>query len=634
MHNSALIAVESLTQEMTMKRISVLAPWLLGAALGISSLLQTAMAADGLQARLSADTVGFGDTVTLMLTADADSVHSNPDLSPLQYDFNLLSQSTSSQTSIINGARNATISWVITLAPNSMGKLDIPAISAGTLSSNPISLDVVDAATLPAGTTASQDIAVDVLVDDKPHYVHGEIPITVRIIDGTGLTDASLQVPSSSDFTLKQTGNDEISQSQQDDRPVTVMQRHYLLTPLKSGELTLPAVLLQGTAPAPAKERSAFDRPALPSVFGRSPFSSSLFDSMFNPGQEVHVRSMPVTLDIKANPVSDSNWFLPAKDVKLNAVWAQQNPTFKVGEAMSRTIRLYALGAAREKLPNLDFAEADGVRLYLDRSDDKSVDTPQGTAAVREFSVSIVPTRTGEITLPAIDVNWWDTEADEQRIASLPAETISVVGGPFDNTASNDTGSTRQLANTNSPDDTVQTSESSDSAGTVPSFGSLLLWCGLTLLILMTGTPLFLLHRRARSRSLESDAPNPDASRAGSISSSSHENMKHRQALKLLHCRVIDACKANQPETAYAAFRAWYAEANPGNTLSTLSLQPHHAALSSEFDALETWLYQSEEIHAWHGKEFLDAFQDMSAQMAKRARSKVSVARVPALYPA
>ena len=253
MHNNALIAVDRLTQEMTMKRNTVLAPWVFAAALGISSLLQTAMATDGLQARLSADTVGFGDTVTLTLTADADSVNSNPDLSPLQQDFDLLSQSTSSQTSIINGARSATISWMITLAPNAMGKLDIPAISAGTESSNPLSLDVVDAATLPAGTTASQDIAVEVLVDDKPHYVHGEIPVTVRITDGTGLTDASLQVPSSSDFTLKQAGNDEISQSQKDGRRVTIMQRHYLLTPLKSGELTLPAVVLQGTVPSACK---------------------------------------------------------------------------------------------------------------------------------------------------------------------------------------------------------------------------------------------------------------------------------------------------------------------------------------------------------------------------------------------
>ncbi len=614
-----------------MKRYTVLAPWLLGAALVIVSLLQTALAADGLQAHLSADTIGLGDTVTLTLTADADSVNSNPDLSPLQRDFDLLSQSTSSQTSIINGARSATISWMITLAPNVIGKLDIPAISAGTVSSNPLSLDVVDAAKLPASTMASQDIIVDVVIEDKPHYVHGEIPITVRITDATGLTDASLQVPSSSDFTLKQTGKDEVNQSHQDGRLVTVMQRHYLLTPLKSGELTLPAVVLQGTVPASANERSTFARPALPSAFGRSPFGSSLFDSMFNPGQEVHARSMPVTLDIKANPVSDSNWFLPAKDVKLSAEWSQKTPTFKVGEAMSRTIRLYALGASREKLPNLDFAEAEGVRMYLDRSDDKSVDTPQGTAAVREFSVSIVPTRSGEITLPAIEVGWWDTEADEQRITSLPAETISVFGGSVDKLATSN-GSAQNIVSVNSQDNAAQKPDSPDS--TAPAFGNLLLRSGLTLLTLITGTLLFLLYRRARLRSRVSGAPDTHVFKAGSSSTSSREKQRHQQALKQLHRRVTDACKGDQPETAYATFRAWHAEANPGNTLSSVSLQEHSAALASEYDALESRLYQSGELQTWHGEAFLNAFQGMSFQMTKRANGKPSIASVPALYPA
>ncbi len=56
-----------------------------------------------------------------------------------------------------------------------------------------------------------------------------------------------------------------------------------------------------------------------------------------------------------------------------------------------------------------------------------------------------------------------------------------------------------------------------------------------------------------------------------------------------------------------------------------LGLQEHNAALASEFDALETWLYQSGELQTWHGEEFLNAFKYMSSQMTKCADSKAHV---------
>ncbi|ASJ75680.1 BatD family protein [Granulosicoccus antarcticus] len=610
-----------------MKTRIVIAQCLLGALLSISSLMQMAVAADGLQARLSTNTIGLGDTVTLTLSADAERVKSNPDLSPLQADFDILSQSSSSQTTIMNGDRNATISWSITLAPTSQGTLDIPPISAGTLSSNALSLDVLEAGSLPAGTSASQDITVELVVDNKPHYVHGEIPITVRITDGAGLTDASLQVPGSQDFTLQQTGEDDFSQSEQDGKTESVMQRHYLLTPLKSGELMLPAVLLQGSIPAPANQSTTSSNPGMPSVFGGSPFGSSLFDRMFNPGQQVRVLSKPVTLDIKANPVNDSSWFLPAKEVKLSAKWSSQKPTFKVGEAVPRTIQLFALGAAREKLPTLEFAGTDGARMYLDRSDDKSVDTAQGTAAVREFSVSIVPTRSGEITLPAIEVNWWDTQADEQRTASLPAETISVTGGTLD-TTTDIAGSTQPLANATPQDDIRQTPDTPDSFDTRAPTSQLLLWSGLTIAALTGGALLVLRYRRTPLQPAASGTLKP-----GSLNRRREKKLQ-QQVLRQLHSQVVNSSKNNQPEASYAAFRAWHATAIPGEPLSSLSLQDHHPGLAIEFDKLESRFYQAGALQTWDGNAFLNAFQESSTQLEKHEQSISHTTYVPALYPA
>ena len=606
-----------------MRKTPHVTAWIIGVIFGSICLVNTAMAADALQASISANKVGFGETVTLTLTADADQINGNPDLTPLQNDFDLLGQSTSSQTRIINGNRSATASWIITLAPKTKGSIEIPAISAGTAKSNPFTIDVVDVADLPAGTSPSQALHIEVLVDDKPHYVHAEIPVTVQVIDGAGMTEASLQAPSSKDFTLRQSGEDQYQQTTLNGLPVTVMQRHYLLTPLKSGELTLPPVQLQGMVPAPGNNRSM---PAMPSVFGRSPFGNSIFDQMFNRGQQVRVQSESVDLTIKASPVTGSNWFLPAKDVQISAQWNSGKPTFNVGEAASRTVRLVALGAAKEKLPNLEFESTDGARIYLDRSDDKSADTPQGTAAVREFKVSVVPTRAGELEIPGIDVSWWDTETDQQRTASLPAETITVAGGVAANTAP-------ATAAEPVPASTVQSqnSDSSDSsADTMFDVKSLI---GISALALIAALASVGFYRRFRRQTELSGGQSGQRSDSKTATTGFERDKKHQQKLKVLHHQVVDASKANQAEKAYAAYQRWLATAKRGDNFLQDNTQTVRVALMTELEKLEAQLYKSSPTSDWQGKEFMHAFEAWSAALGKSRSSKQVTTTVPSLYP-
>ena len=603
-----------------------LTAWFTGALFATLALMHSAMAADALHASVSANKVGFGETVTLTLTADSDQLTSRPDLTPLDNDFDLVSQSTSSQTQIINGTRSATLSWILTLVPKSKGSLEIPAISAGSATSNPLTIDVVDLAELPAGTSPSQALHVEVMVDDKPHYVHGEIPVTVQVIDAVGMTQATLQVPTGKDFTLRQSGEDQYQQTQLNGQPVTVMQRQYLLTPLKSGELTLPPVQLQGRVATPDGNRMMPGRPSLPAGFGGSLFGPSLFDQMFNQGQQVRVQSDPVALTIKASPVSDSNWFLPAKDVQISAEWAQSLPEFKVGEAASRTVRLLALGAAQEKLPNLTFENTDGARIYLDRSDVKSADTAQGTAAVREFKLSIVPTRSGNIELPAIDVSWWDIETDQQRTASLPAETISVAGSAA-------TATSNASANSDTTSESVVQKATNSDQGVGSE-----VWLdakkvgGVSVLVLLGALTGFILYRRSR-RGANSDL-NDKRSILTSVKSASQNDRVRRLRLKTFHRQVVDACKASQPENAYAAYRRWLTVVEQTGNFSLTNSQAHRSALSAEFDKLEAQLYQSNSTQVWNGRKFLEAFEKYNAVLGKSSKVEGAGAIVPALYPA
>ncbi|KIC39049.1 hypothetical protein RA27_18015 [Ruegeria sp. ANG-R] len=382
--------------------------------------------ADGLLARVNTTQVAEGDQLQLVLTADGQG-GAAPDLSPLSTDFNMLGTSQSSQTQIINGRTSQSVSWIVTLSPKTKGQLTIPSLSAGTLTSDPITLNVVDASQLPKSQGAG-GISVAATIDDGSHYVFQEIPLTVRIETQVPLQRAELIAPNG-DFELTQTGQDRSSQITRNGQPVNVIERSYLLRPQTEGTLTLAPFTLRGTVADPNARRDPFADFGFGSSMMQQMMQGSPFGSMFNSGKPFSARSDAITLDVLANPgTGTSGWFLPAKAVQIEAAWQPENPSFREGEAVTRRISLLALGARPEQLPDLTFAEPDGARLYLDDTQTEMVPTADGTVARRDFQISVVPTRGGQVTLPEISVEWLNTETDQTETATLPALSIEVEG--------------------------------------------------------------------------------------------------------------------------------------------------------------------------------------------------------------
>lgn len=391
------------------------------AALMIATLTTSAWAA-GLQAQLNTGTVAVGDSFQLILSTGSNG--DSPDLSPLSKDFEVRGTSQSSQVQIINGRRSESKSWIITLSPKHKGELTIPAISAGAVSSEPTILKVVDASEMPKSIGAT-GISVTATLDADTPYIYQEIPLKIRIETNQSLQEAALVAPEVSDFELTQQGDDVSSQVVRNGQAVNMIERNYLLRPQKSGALTLPPFVLQGAVADPNARQDPFAGMG----FGSSMMRDFGFGSMFAQGKPFKVRSDAIELTVLANPQADKNgWFLPAKQVKLEAQWSTKNPEFKVGEAVTRQISLLALGARPEQLPELQLDTPSGAKLYLDNSATQVLETTEGSVARRDILVSVVPTTGGDVVLPEIKVQWHDTESKQQRTAVLPAETIHVAG--------------------------------------------------------------------------------------------------------------------------------------------------------------------------------------------------------------
>jgi hypothetical protein len=582
--------------------------------------------ASGLDASVSTTKLALGDSLTLRLSNDGGD-RSPPDLSPLQKDFEVLGSSQSSQTTIINGARTDSFAWLINLSPKAKGKISIPSLRAGQMTSDPLSIEVLDAAAMPAGPSSEAGLSIDVSIEPGSHYVHEEIPLTVTITQGAGARDLQLSELASNDFGLKQNGEDKIYRGKRNGATVNVIERRYLLQPQKSGSLTVPPLTLRARVNDPDARRSpfggAFAGGAFGGMFNSPGMSSSIFDDIFNPGRPVAVSSQPLVLDIKARPGTDGGWFLPARDVQLQSDWGSASPTFKVGEAATRTIRLLALGASQEQLPDIRLDSATGARVYVDRSHSDTIDSESGIVAVREFVTSVVPTGAAQITLPAIEVKWWDTEADVERVASLPEETYPVQGGTVPAAGSNaDEIAANTVTAGTDQGAPVGIADSAQGSWTWIAAGA-----GAALVLLLAWRLLI-----ARGNRRPPSTPGSAAVRRQPHAKPPLSDQETQLATALK--AVEAACKQNDRATAYTACCAWLKLRFGANALTPSKLREVSPQLAEEFAAMERALYAGDKQAGWTGNSLWQAIASVKRRGPGSAGHRSRTEILPPLYPA
>src|SRR5690606_27149737 len=86
-----------------------------------------------------------------------------------------------------------------------------------------------------------------------------------------------------------------------------------------------------------------------------------------------------------------------------------------------------AQGLQGSQLPPLEMESGDGFKLYPDQPRVEDSVSASGILGSRIESVAVVPTRPGQLTLPAITLKWWDTVSGQMRETRLDAQTVNVV---------------------------------------------------------------------------------------------------------------------------------------------------------------------------------------------------------------
>lgn len=367
-------------------------------------ILGLPLKAVGVSAIVDRNEVGINESFQLTFEADGDAAE--PDFSPLKRNFEVLDQAHSQNLSIINGQTSRKLVWDFLLMATKTGKLEIPPINFGSEKSQPIMITVKENV---EKKDAGQSMYLDVEVDTQRPYIQQQIIFTVRLFVHRGeVSSATLSEPTISgvDAIVERFGDDKNYQQMRDGQRWRVVERKYLIFPQQSGHLTIGPLNFQGYIRA-RSSISNFD------IFGQTS------------GKKFVLRSESITLPVSEPPASWHAHWLPAKDVTLTESWPTQ-AEFRVGEPVTREVKIQAAGLTAAQLPVLNFGWPDSLRTYPEQPRLENTGSDNGVLATRTEATAIIPTVPGSLILPEVQLAWWNVDQQQPELATLPARTIEV----------------------------------------------------------------------------------------------------------------------------------------------------------------------------------------------------------------
>ncbi|MGJ8668701.1 MAG: BatD family protein [Oceanococcus sp.] len=341
----------------------------------------------------------------LTLTISSDSNDDEPDLSELEQQFDILGRSSSSQFQMINGRTSRSYDWSIRLRPKRLGMLTIPAIMVGKERSKPIAVEVKKP-DVQAGE--SPEAFIEFEADRSEAWLRSQVLLQVRLFVRGNLVSGSFSEPHSDDAVIEQLGEQQESQAIRGTHRYRVIERRYALFAERSGELNLAGPVFNGEISTGTQQR-------------RGPFGYSAAT------RGVYAAAEPLSLNILPAPqnLAGANW-LPASQVRLQERLQPNVSSLKAGEPLTRIISLTVNGQLHTQLPSLDIPNPAATQAYTEPPQDETHGDSRGLVATRTYSTAIIAGSGDSLVLPAVELDWWDTNSNSLKTARIESRRIAI----------------------------------------------------------------------------------------------------------------------------------------------------------------------------------------------------------------
>lgn len=390
--------------------------------------LSTAFAGDIL-VNLSQHRVPINESFSVSFSSQ-QSIETQPDFSPLQIDFEILSKTQGINTSIINGKISQETNWSLELVGKREGALTIPSIKFGSDTSPAQSVEIIKA----QAVKQDEAIFLEVTVDPKTE-VFEQTPLiySIRLYRAVQIAQAGLSEIKTNDpdALIERLGNDiEYEHHGDNGKHYIVFERKYTVLPQHAGELIFAPIAFEGKVVTGG--HSFFD-------------VQTQFKRMHSDQVKIAVKPIPA-------PFKKSNWFA-ANQVTLAEEWSTDPSKMILGEPITWTLTLQAEGCLGNQIPEIALDLPENLTKYLDKPDVSTQSSAKGFEGVKQIKVALIATKPGEIVLPELNIPWWDLKNSQARTVSLPARTLHIQNGTI---AMN--GSWNDQASTDAKTQTLQSS--------------------------------------------------------------------------------------------------------------------------------------------------------------------------------
>lgn len=363
-----------------------------------------------LQAKIAANldrqNIYEGETFILDIPMNTNT-QAQPDLSMIPRQFKVLSSSKYENNQIINGQQTHTIGWKIKLEPLKVGQMTIPAIKVGKKRTQPIQLNIKATSHELKSHKKLPVIFIDSDADLKTVYVQQQIIYTVAVYVAVNAQQATLSQPTAENSMVEKLGSDERFERTLNNQRYTVTRRRYAIFPQQSGKTEISSVTFAAKVSDHRKQQA--------------------IGSFFTPKRAVTLKTPAVKIQVKPKLSNASSFWLPATQVTLTETWSSNKHALKVGEPVTWTIHLSAQGLSEAQLPEIKIPKLNGLQWYYDTPLKKRKINSKGVLGRRTEKLAIIPSKVGKITIPAIQIKWWDIRSQSIKEAILPKKTLKVL---------------------------------------------------------------------------------------------------------------------------------------------------------------------------------------------------------------
>ena len=516
--------------------------------------------------------INVDESFNLVFEADG-SVDSDPDFSPLSIYFDILNRSQSSNMTIINGNFSRKTVWTLVLLAKQAGNYAIPSIEFGNDKSPSLNIKIHKSSSTQS--TTDTNLFLEAEIDHSSVYVQAQLIYTIKLFRSIGIQNASLTEPelSDADAIVEKLGEDNRYQITRNGVNFVVIERRYAIFPQQSGQLSIKPVEFNGQIVA--QRRSFFD--------------SSSFNNTTK-----RIYSKQINIDVKPVPASFKNkTWLPSSELKLVDEWPE-DATFIVGEPVTRTITLLANGLTAAQLPEIAVKNITGIKQYPDQPSLNDKKDKNGIIGIRQEKIAFIPTKAGPLTLPELNISWWNTKTEQIEYARIEAKQVSIQASTSvtDQPEISESLETITTPALNAARSTAQTSN-------FWFYSSIVL----LLALLSTLTLLFNLKRDKTIVVKEVSKPKP--------------------GIKNISKKFVSACHQENKELCKSMLIEWACQHWPDGNFNNLAdvAEKVDADFRQQINILNQCLY-SQTNDDWHSAELLSCFEEYKGKPLEGNKNK------------